>query len=72
MNCAQHAIQSNQTLFIWPGIAIYTLSGWAVTDCTVLTSSALRPLDRVRKNYKVLNRENKKRAINVTGTEHKT
>ena len=41
-------------------MTIYTLSHWALTNCKVVTSSALRPSNWVRKNSKTLNRENKK------------
>ena len=53
-------LKSNQILFVKPEITIYKSSHWALTACTVVTSSALRPSDRVRKNSKTLNRENKK------------
>ena len=46
--------------FLMPKITIYTSSHWALTNCTNVIPTALRPSNQVRKNLKNPNRETKK------------
>ena len=64
-----YRIRSNQIIFVKSDVTIYTLSHWALTDCTVVTSSAIRHSNWVRKNLKTLDRENKTQRA-ITRTEY--